>query len=507
MSRQNHGLSRLDSLMREHCERTDTSTPPLQSFGYLLPSSKTKAGTGPNELTGDMTDEQLFKAFDALVETMRTSKVSDGPADAGMTFFGQFIDHDITLDATSMIGKKIDPRSIRNVRTPTLDLDCVYGDGPDASPHLYHPDHDGFLLFGRPENPNDLARNFHDTALIGDPRNDENIIVSQIQGAFITLHNILMSKAQTKKKVKKVVHSCGAIIRKNVWETMVKPESVSFEEVRLFVRHHYQHLVLTEFLPAFVDQASIDLAMETEIFGDDAPVMPVEFSGSVFRFGHATVQPKYQLTKSNRTKIGLFEGIRGFKPRTPDDDIEMQLFFSVSDKKSQKALPIGTKMADTLFELPEPIVKKGETFGDFTVKLAKARSLGLRNILRDRGALRCASGQQIARWLSAQYPDLDIEELRAPKVLREHGISKTPLWFYCLEEAERHGNGKLTGVGGAVVASTIVRLLKLDNESVLHNPNFKPWSGFGKDYSMGKLMTWIEDHRDDVSVAKDLRCG
>jgi hypothetical protein len=104
------------------------------------------------------------------------------------------VDHDVTFDATSEIGRAISPASVRNVRTPALDLDCVYGDGPEASPHLYSPDHYGFLLFGNHQNPLDLPRNTQGTALIGDARNDENHIVSQLQGAFICLHNIVMTK-------------------------------------------------------------------------------------------------------------------------------------------------------------------------------------------------------------------------------------------------------------------------------------------------------------------------
>ena len=43
--------------------------------------------------------------------------------------FGQFIDHDITLDVSSALGHASNPDDIRNVRTPRLDLDCVFGGG------------------------------------------------------------------------------------------------------------------------------------------------------------------------------------------------------------------------------------------------------------------------------------------------------------------------------------------------------------------------------------------
>jgi len=80
---------------------------------------------------------------------MGDDAIVPGHASAGMTFLGQFIDHDITLDATSALGMRIVPSTIPNVRTPSLDLDCVYGAGPEASPHLYGSgEAEHFLVFG-----------------------------------------------------------------------------------------------------------------------------------------------------------------------------------------------------------------------------------------------------------------------------------------------------------------------------------------------------------------------
>lgn len=506
MTRSIHGMSRFDIFMKSCVDGSAPAAhPPLeQHFGYLLPNSKTNANTGPNELTGQgLSFEKIATAFEELVDTMSTKEPDKGPADAGMTFFAQFVDHDITLDATSTIGKKVNPASIRNVRTPGLDLDCVYGDGPEASPHLYSPNHEGFLLFGTDEHHNDLARNCKGTALIGDPRNDENILVSQIQGAFITLHNILMSAVEEEGPEKDAVKECGNAVPKHVWMNAVKPELEDFEHVRLFLRLHYQHIILHEMLPDFIDQACIDAALAHDIFGADAPIMPVEFSVAAFRFGHATVQQEYKLTKTG-DPVPLFAGMRGFRPRTAADDIEMRMFFDVAGTAAQKARPVGPKMAAELFALPAPIVTKGETFGDFQVSKESARKLGLRNILRDRGAIRCASGQQVARWLAANHPSLGVKELPAPDALKAHHITKTPLWFYCLQEATK--SKKLTGVGGLIVASVFARLLKMDQESILH-VDFKPWSGFGEKFTMGSMMKWMEDHRGHVKHKDDLRCG
>src|SRR3954471_23887706 len=120
---------------------------------------------------------------------------------AGYTYFGQFIDHDLTFDPNSSLQKTNDPDALVDFRTPRFDLDCVYGRGPDDQPYLYRDD--GLhLLLGRPltgdaggiSNKRDLPRNTPEggepqRALIGDPRNDENTIVSQLQSTFIQFHN------------------------------------------------------------------------------------------------------------------------------------------------------------------------------------------------------------------------------------------------------------------------------------------------------------------------------
>ena len=56
---------------------------------------------------------------------------------AGVTFFGQFLDHDITLDPRSPLLERSNPRKTTNFRTAAFDLDSVYGSGPEESPELY----------------------------------------------------------------------------------------------------------------------------------------------------------------------------------------------------------------------------------------------------------------------------------------------------------------------------------------------------------------------------------
>src|ERR1022692_654551 len=93
------------------------------------------------------------------------------------TYFGQFLDHDITFDPMSTLIKHTDPDALTDFRTPAFDLDNVYGRGKDDQPYMYN-DGPTFLL-GEPNdggpdpNTRDLPRNNANPrrALIGDPRN------------------------------------------------------------------------------------------------------------------------------------------------------------------------------------------------------------------------------------------------------------------------------------------------------------------------------------------------
>src|SRR5262249_37168205 len=135
----------------------------------------------------------------------------------------------------SSLQKQNDPDALIDFRTPRFDLDSVYGRGPDDQPYLYEDDSQFILgrpLSGAAANPRarDLPRSqVNDPAhprraIIGDPRNHENVIVSQLQGLFYRLHNGI-AKA--------------------------RPD-LTFAQVQREVRFHYQWVVLNDFLPTIV---------------------------------------------------------------------------------------------------------------------------------------------------------------------------------------------------------------------------------------------------------------
>ena len=227
---------------------------------------------------------------------------------AGYTYLGQFVDHDLTFDTTSNFD---DPASRpSNLRTPALDLDCLYGSGPADQPYMYAPD--GAHLLPVDPRAKDLLRIPDDDpnygrAVIGDKRNDENSIVCQIQLAFIKFHNAVVDKL----KAKGVAN--GEL----------------FERARNEVRWTYQRIVLEDFLPRVVNHLSYDFFMQRrQQLGDKAYTLytedkrfalPVEFTGAAYRFGHSGVRTGYRL--NTQTKKFVFDGsdltadsLVGFQP-------------------------------------------------------------------------------------------------------------------------------------------------------------------------------------------------
>ncbi|WP_244956114.1 hypothetical protein [Rhizobium changzhiense] len=146
---------------------------------------------------------------------------SDNPADAGVssipagfTYFGQFVDQDITFDVSSTLDADTDANTINNMRSPALDLDPVYGRGPGLDPFLYDFPASGpataiklHVGTNTPAGPGGPSNNANpsgmvpqanwdvprmqgtNTAAIGDPRNDENLIIVQFQHAMLRFHN------------------------------------------------------------------------------------------------------------------------------------------------------------------------------------------------------------------------------------------------------------------------------------------------------------------------------
>ena len=401
--------------------------------------------------------------------------------DVGLIFFGQFVDHDITLDTTTSLAHNAASDEVQNVRTPILDLDCIYGSGPEASPYLYHGGTSPFagvkLLIGADtsgattEQQSDLARSPHGTAIIGDPRNDENRVISQLQLAMIRLHNKVVDGLSS-------AHSGSEL----------------FEEARRAVTWHYQWAVVHDFLSALCGKAVVDRILgggRKHYCPSAEPYIPVEFSAAGYRFGHSMIPQKIQVQKGG-TSFELFGTTlgTGFSPLTDgkaavDWD---ELLDNGIGRTVQNAEKLDLIMASDLLDLP--FITSGES------------SLATRNLLRGQVFL-LPSGEAIARHIGREESEIDTVSARVKALLPNAFDTGSPLWLYLLAEAEVIGRetspqsfdpGEGLGpVGATIVAETLIGLIELDEASWLgENRNWTPDSaenGLGIK-TVGGLLTY-----------------
>jgi hypothetical protein len=434
---------------------------------------------------------------------MTDAPVHNGGIPAGYTYLGQFVDHDLTFDATTVaFGDAVSPAALLQGRSPTLDLDSVYGAGPldPGSAKFYEADRLHLKLGRTTESPPDKAMDGFDLprvgtgsaanrrkALIPDHRNDENLAVAQHHLAMIRFHN---------RVVDKLPASTPAVDR--------------FKLARRRVVLHYQWLLRTDYLTRICDPAVVDDVFTGgrkvfEVGADplSMPTMPVEFSVGAFRFGHSMVRESYAWNAVFPSGAGALEllftfsgtsGDLGFNKTLPSNWIadwrRLYRFSQIgrADLKPPRGEFNVARRIDTGLVNPLSALPKGSFGGDDDDEFTIRANLAFRNLTRA-GMLKLASGQQMAAFLrskgvpvttltNAQVRNgLDGASLDAlsPSQLATF-LADTPLWFYVLREAELN-EGRLTGVGARIIAETFHRAMEGSTHSIVRNPGFRPSIG------------------------------
>ena len=286
--------------------------------------------------------------MDLIVDLSLSAHNPNNPTHtAGTTFFGQFMDHDMTFDLASPLGKPSTPQDYRNGRTPSFDLDSVYGAGPVGSPQLYDPDDRAKLKIESGGLFEDVPRMPDGTAIVADPRNDEHVIISGLQAAFLRFHNNVVDRLRT-----------GGTLN----------EAETFSQARRLTTWHYQWLILNEFLPLFVGQPMVDTILRRgprfyrprkgEAF------IPVEFQAAAYRFGHSMVRPSYRANLAGDDGKPFFALTFDVSKSGPDPDdlrggsraprrfIGWQTFFDFGDGQVKPNKRIDTRLSSPLFHLP-----------------------------------------------------------------------------------------------------------------------------------------------------------
>jgi hypothetical protein len=488
-----------------HGQSTEQATPVRSSivrpgrFGLLFPELSGVPWTTGSE-AGDLdVSKRLAVAMHDANNPRNTANIA-----AGFTYLGQFVDHDMTFDPTSIGENAVDLGDLVNFRTPALDLDCLYGSGPADQPFLYRREGGRReFVVGPVQRPPagvpggtdaavgeldgafyDLPRAFDGlttrTAVIGDKRNDENLLVAQLHRTMLHFHNA-------------VCHEFPAF---------------SFKQVRQVVMHHYQRVLLNEYLPTITGPTAVAEALSELRYyligpGQNAtsPYIPLEFSGAAYRFGHSMVRGVYHFNKvfPQGTPFAPFlfaftgngEFFNKGTERYPTNWLlDWRQFFPGLGVDPQKVLAIDPALIPDLLIPGIPNVP--------STPLAEL------NLIRGFKHYKLPAGQAVAARMG--LPKLEVHELEsgiAGAAVRELGIGHhTPLWFYLLKEAEIRAGGQHLGpVGATIVAEVFVGLLKDDPESVLSQPDSAPQlpAADGK-FKMADLFRFIESHKGKGNI-------
>src|SRR5215510_14957677 len=388
----------------------------------------------------------------ALSEGMREPDGFDGnnvnAVGAGFTFWGQFLDHDVTLMVEPLGSADRSLRGLLNGRTAFLDLDSVYGGGLQGSPQLY--DRRGRFLFATPNGFEDFQRDpATGVAVLVENRNDENLIIAQLHIAFQKFHNHYIDKG------------------------------LSFKAAQQQVRWHWQWIVVNEFLPTMVGQDVVNRFLTRDRFGRPKvrqeffdpgrsvrPQMPIEFAVAAYRFGHSMVRNAYAMNEGGFTAIFNAEGtdLRGSRPIPPELEIDFINFFQIPGGPPPRNVfrKIDSLISPNLFILPiGPVVASADT--------PVVQSLALRNLLRG-ARLGLPSYHDVATAMGITPLSNEMLGLTDPA-----WGGKAPLWYGILKESEvLHNGARLGPTGGRIVAEVILGLIDTDDDSYFNAR--RPWA-------------------------------
>jgi hypothetical protein len=443
--------------------------PDWSRFDYLFPELQSNDGdrlpSGPGTVT----------ALKALGEAMTAppEQVFDSSIPSAYAYFGQFVDHDITFRVVTrdvpLDGNNLEPlsiseaRLIKNARTAKFDLDSVYGYYVHGGQPELPPREGDKMVLGRMnqgpggkdilrelprEKQSDVENDPLDRAAkIGDGRNDESLMVSQMHVAFLRVHNAIVDRGN------------------------------NFDEASKILRQHYQWIVITDFLDRICDPGTLKVVRADPGRFYDPPAddffLPHEFTVAAFRFGHSLVRSRYAvnkfLTHEPLGELFMRKTLNGYPTLPWGWRVSWAQFLDGGPNLSRR---IDTRIVDPLRFLLD------ESGKPITV----VPNLAARNLLRGYH-LRMPTGQAVARFLNLPVmSEADIREVATDAQVEvldgANLLERTPLWFYILAEAAKHGAGNHLGpVGTALVASVLIGLVRRSDNSILGEEKWVPVLG------------------------------
>ena len=476
---------------------TGPAPAPTHFLGKAPDPADTFVGTGSLEDALDAAEWLALWAFARGKETDALQENDKIPA--GFTYLGQFITHDLTLNA-QQLDLQGQPTKANNVNTPILDLDTVYRGGPEVSPHLYEPVGKGKdfgaakrtkLRIGETQPdptgkrlPKDLprvctedlfsadlcpirSRHLRFETLIGDERNEENLIIAQILLQFHKLHNLFAE----------------------AYAGLSSDPREIFDTARWLTTATYLRIIEKDYLPRILEPATCDTYQNAgqylyapNFLDIEKPGLPAEFTLAAMRMGHAMVRQVYSFPSPNdpfqrspiQNLMRFNEARKGASAQIPitRDWVlnDWDTFFSDSAQYSEKSRKIRVAFAPDLgltrlFPAHDDKAGKSYKGGLFFRDLAR----GLINRLPNGHAFAQRIGIPADKRLSeddlAAFLKAHAEEPDDKKIA--HLAKRPPLIFYLLAEAELKMDGERLGaLGSTIIAETLFSVLAKSRDAL-----------------------------------------
>lgn len=450
--------------------------PAISRFDYLFPD----LAEDPGSLLP--VSEETLANLARLGDTMRDPgidlrELNAANVHSGYTYLGQFIDHDIVFTAIPEPREPADPcnlgdtlpwppacirKDVWNKRTAILELETIYG-GSDVNPPPRDPADNRLMLLGRVPGSGlmSVEEELHDLPLteqsvmsgrrdpwIGDKRNDQTLIISQLHVAFLRAHNAI-----------------------------VKRRNCSFDEARRLLTQHYHWMVIHDFLDRKIAPGAFaKVKPNPRYIPEQKFFLPLEFTVAAFRFGHTMIRNTYYLNSelpiANLKDLFTLKALSnsGGSPTLPRKRIiDWKEFLPGGNNIARR---FDTRMVEPLREILD--AEENPVPGETRLAVQDLRRGYFMSI---------PTGQAIANKLGItpltenDFRDACVADLQF-QVLKESGfIERTPLWFYILAEAFLAGGNQLGPVGGQLVAEVLVGLVRRISYSFLNDETWKPTLG------------------------------
>ena len=401
----------------------------------------------------------------------KAAKLESPELPAATTFIGQFIDHDLTMNAIDLF---IDQEGdVQNTASPLIDLDSVYGPRSllNTASNLYEPDGRTLRLAQLPVSTGgayfDLVRDSTGQGTISDKRNDENQMILQVHLLIMRLHNKLAADFPTltaDELRREVILNWQSVLIHDHLPNVLEAETLAFL---------LGEIIKPDF-GAFFYKPLYDLHSKTYVTS-----LPHEFA-IAFRYGHSQLKPAYQFRQAGgfhrlfdnslvAASNGATTDLRGHQPLPQTSVIDWDYFATTSFRGNR----IDGKVTSAVFDLPESAIPDDITF---------IGNLIHRNLIRSQQVGLC-SGEDLAEAYGLPVvPPANIEEVHEHRALFQQspdGVFRTPLWYYVLKEAQLSGTSttsKLGKLGSRLVGEVILGAIHWGDISVIKQTADGTWT-------------------------------